>query len=89
MGLWVWVLGNQEDILGGGLTGSACVELVNEPKAFFFNEWEALGTLPQFPDPPLLACLLFSLRAASETPLNECDLAPDHGKRPWSQTEAV
>jgi hypothetical protein len=69
VGLWVWVLGNQKDILCGCLTGSACVELVNEPKAFFFNEWEALGTLPQFPEPPLLACLLFSLRAASETPL--------------------
>ena len=71
---------------------SKCVRGVgcnNEPKAFFFNEWEALGTLPQFPDPPLLACLLFSLRAASENPLNECDLAPDQGKRPWSQTEAV
>jgi len=51
---------------------SKCVRGVgcnNEPKAFFFNEWEALGTLPQFPDPPLLACLLFSVRAASETPL--------------------
>jgi hypothetical protein len=52
VGLWVWVLGNQEDILCGCLTGSACVELVDEPKAFFFNEWEALGTLPQFPEPP-------------------------------------
>jgi hypothetical protein len=28
------------------------VELVNEPKAFFFNEWESLGTLPQFPELP-------------------------------------
>jgi len=34
---------------------SKCVRGVgcnNEPKAFFFNEWEALGTLPQFPEPP-------------------------------------
>jgi hypothetical protein len=34
VGLWVWVLGNQEDILGGCLTGSASVELVDEPKVF-------------------------------------------------------
>ena len=45
------------------------MELVSEPKAFFFNEWEALGTFPSSPPPPFLACLLFSFRAASETPL--------------------
>jgi hypothetical protein len=28
------------------------VELVDEPKAFFFNEWEALGPFPKFPEPP-------------------------------------
>jgi hypothetical protein len=65
------------------------VELVNEPKAFFFNEWEALGTLPQFPAPPLLACLTLSFEGGERNPLNECDLAPDQGRRPWSQTEAV
>ena len=26
--------------------------VVDEPKAFFFNEWEALGPFPKFPEPP-------------------------------------
>jgi hypothetical protein len=45
------------------------VELVNEPKAFFFNEWEALGTLPQFPAPPLLACLTLSFEGGERNHL--------------------
>jgi hypothetical protein len=51
------LLGNQEDILCGCLTGTECMELLTKRKSFFFNEWEALGPFPRSPNLPLPACL--------------------------------
>lgn len=47
------MLGNQKEICVDNVAGAACVELLASPNPFFFYGWEASGTFPSFPNPPV------------------------------------
>jgi hypothetical protein len=51
-GFWVWVLGVIKKRFVWMFDRNRVRGVVDEPKPFFFNEWEVSGPFPSFPDPP-------------------------------------
>jgi hypothetical protein len=63
--------------------------VVDGPKPFFFNEWEAPGTFPVSRILSLVSLPDSTFECDERTRLMNMMLPPDQGKRPWSRTEAV